>query len=1629
MKSLTTYITLSVFFITLCFNLKWNIPAKANSAIGNNNLSVLTCPNPTQTADSLALIAIYNSTMGANWTNTWNTALPVCTPWDGVELDNEGYVIRLTLNNNNLVGTLPSEIGDLSRIEEFQLDNNNLSGSIPTEIGNLTNIEICFLDNNNFSGTIPEEFGNLTVMHTLYLDNNNLEGAVPITFLNLMNLFKFDIFNNNIDSVPNLSSTNLQPNKFRVYNNNLTFDDIVLNDLTALGTNYTPQDSVNQASTLNLQTGDNYTLDLGFDNDIPDNIYQWYKDGIIFGGPTNSNKLNFNPVTFATAGEYRCSVTNPNASLLTLHTRPVNINVSCGVSTLSVGDTLCHGGSVEINSVLFNASNSTGFFSFNNMDQYGCDSLIIIDLKFRPENRYELEETICIDDSIIVNNVVYNQANPTGTETFFGADQYGCDSIVEVNLTFYVAAAAGNLSPIICPGDSIQLFGTYYSQTQPTGSVILDNATATSCDSTIFIEVQFHPQAIGTYNPTICEGGSVNIGGQSFDETTPSGQVNLGPISQYGCDSFLNINLSFYGPSEGTYEDVLCFGDSVIINGVVYNQANPSGTELYPNGSSNNCDSIVFVNLSFDSSINEFLNNTLCRNDSIIVNNVIYNFGNPSGNEMISGGSSNGCDSTVIVNLSFYPESEETIDPTLCPEDEIMVNGTTYNTANPIGTEIIAGSSQNGCDSIVNVSLRFYLPAIGTYEQVLCSGDSVIINGVVYNETNPSGTEILSGVSSHGCDSTINIDLTFFNEITVLFNPVLCADSNFVINNTTYNFANPSGTEIIQNGIGCDSTINIDITFLPNDPNFITETLCAEQGIFINGTAYNELNPNGTEILEGQAANGCDSIVIIDLAFIQISEGLLDPTLCPGDSVVINGVVYNETNPTGIQFFENQAASGCDSSVVIDLSYFVDIPGNYSSTLCPGDSVIINGVTFNEANPNGTELLQNASFNGCDSTVIIDLNFYPIAQAFFDNILCEQDELIINNQPYNISNPSGTEIIPNGSANGCDSIIIIDLTFNNLVQVDIDPTLCPGDSVIVNNIIYNEVNPNGMELFPGGSANGCDSIVNINLSFNTISVETIDQSFCIGDSMIINGTVYSFLNPTGQELIENGAQNGCDSIVDINLSFHPPAIGDLNPMVCDGESFEYNGTTFDAQNPTGSITLEGASSNGCDSIIQIQLNFYDPIESSFNTTICDGDSLFFNGTIFHQNNSSGLVVLENASIDGCDSTINVHVNFYDPVESIFSTTICDGDSMDFHGVTYHQSNSGGMVVLENASSNGCDSTIQFNLNFHDPVSSNLPISICEGSSFEIGGQTFSDAGNYEILLENSSTLGCDSTVLLNLTVLDAEALGIADAGDDISQCENFLTLNANLPNTSTGLWSSIEDTFIENPQNASIDLDNLEPGYHHLIWTLSTSNCINYDSDTLEIYIQAAPDAVNDVFTLDIQTSTKELDFLQNDNLDANQGWMFSLLEMPTVGSFTELEEGIYQFDRTGPIGNDLSFEYQICDEDCPELCDTANVQLILTQQSIEDLDIPNAITPNGDGINEMFMFPHLEYEADKYPDKELIIFNRWGDIIYEAQPYLNDWNGVDQSGNPLPQGTYYFVLRLDIADGIILKGDVSILK
>jgi len=112
------------------------------------------------------------------------------------EIGNLTNLEHLNISQNNFTGITPSEIGNMSSLVELLLGYNNFSGTIPSSLFDLPNLEVLYLDNNEFSGELPEEIGNLINLYALSLHSNQLSGIIPDSICNLTGLEEINLWDN-----------------------------------------------------------------------------------------------------------------------------------------------------------------------------------------------------------------------------------------------------------------------------------------------------------------------------------------------------------------------------------------------------------------------------------------------------------------------------------------------------------------------------------------------------------------------------------------------------------------------------------------------------------------------------------------------------------------------------------------------------------------------------------------------------------------------------------------------------------------------------------------------------------------------------------------------------------------------------------------------------------------------------------------------------------------------------------------------------------------------------------------------------------------------------------------------------------------------------------------------------------------------------------------------------------------------------------------------------------------------------------------------------------------------------------------------------------------------------------------
>ena len=145
-----------------------------------------------ETPDREVLVTFFNSTGGPDWESRQNWLKPwSINTWTGITTDEEGYVTELILVTHNITGSLPPQLGNLTRLEQLILYGNNLTGRIPPELGKLTKLRQLLLSDNQLEGPIPPEMGNMSNLHTLSLSYTDLSGPIPPALGNLTNLEYF----------------------------------------------------------------------------------------------------------------------------------------------------------------------------------------------------------------------------------------------------------------------------------------------------------------------------------------------------------------------------------------------------------------------------------------------------------------------------------------------------------------------------------------------------------------------------------------------------------------------------------------------------------------------------------------------------------------------------------------------------------------------------------------------------------------------------------------------------------------------------------------------------------------------------------------------------------------------------------------------------------------------------------------------------------------------------------------------------------------------------------------------------------------------------------------------------------------------------------------------------------------------------------------------------------------------------------------------------------------------------------------------------------------------------------------------------------------------------------------------
>ncbi len=432
-------------------------------------------------------------------------------------------------------------------------------------------------------------------------------------------------------------------------------------------------------------------------------------------------------------------------------------------------------------------------FDGSGIDFRGLFQLTIEDLGF--SNMYDLQETICDGDTIVYGDGLFYLDGPVD-DTVRLDD--GCYSIVTGQLNL-LPRPSFDQSFFICGGDSIVVANSVYYDTGIYEDIVM---AANGCDSTITTDL---------------------VVWEELNATAIQDQM---ASSEMDTDGSASVMIS---GGDTDYTIAWNNGETTpVISDLPWGQYCVTVTD------GNNCEDISCITVAYPGYVSiDVVNDTLACNGDV---NGVLDFA-------ITGGVAG---YTYEWGIDYGPAlGNGTVDTD---------GGTALLTDLVPGTYTISVTESEGFFFIQEVLVVEPEPLVTSIDTIVCFGESILINGQIYDAT---GTIDELAVSFAGCDSTIIGSLTVRDEVLTQFDEIICDGESIVVNGQTYNTTGLI-SEVATAFTGCDSTIIGMLTVLPHSFTNIDTTVCAGESVSAGNSVYTESGSYQDTLI---AFNGCDSII------------------------------------------------------------------------------------------------------------------------------------------------------------------------------------------------------------------------------------------------------------------------------------------------------------------------------------------------------------------------------------------------------------------------------------------------------------------------------------------------------------------------------------------------------------------------------------------------------------------------------------------------------------------------------------------------------------------------------------------------------------------------------------------------
>lgn len=634
-------------------------------------------------------------------------------------------------------------------------------------------------------------------------------------------------------------------------------------------------------------------------------------------------------------------------------------------------------------------------------------------------------------------------------------------------------------------------------------------------------------------------------------------------------------------------------------------------------------------------------------------------------------------------------------------------------------------------------------------------------------------------------------------------------------------------------------------------------------------------------------------------------------------------------------------------------------------TACSNGPYFFNGQTFTTT---GSYSVLTNNNNGCVDTASV----YVVISRLETKDTAGCDSLFFNGRFYT-TNATVRETVPSRVLT-CDSIVrTVNLAVNKSKTSFV--TACPGPG--------QTFSFNGQTLSTTGTytarlatVDGCDSVVQLYLVKTRLDTVTI--SGC--DSVVYRGQ--TFTASTLQYDTVKSAVARCDSVVRVTqIRVNRSQTTRLQACAPPGGSYVFFGQTLTASGRYAQV-LKTAS--GCDSTVQLQLQ----VAQRENRDYVGCLRFVYNGIVY--TSSTTLTDTLRSVLTGCDSVLRtVRIQISNGVQTDITACIRQGQAYPFNGQLLTVA---GSYVATYRTPTGCDSTVRLYLGV-----SQLQQQTLSGCNAVAYNGTLYTASTTLADTVRSVVTACDS--LVRVTAIRVYQQPVLTVDNDTAICRyDTVTLTASSPGAAVA-WTGFGpgNAVLVSPQNTT----------RYYVSATDSNGCVSTDSVTV---------AVQD-FLLTLTAGN-------NPVLAGSPVWLqtggnrsYTVLAWQPLALFAR------QSAKSQTAHFDSSATVRVVGRSATGCRDTASLEMAVIP--LDDLYIPTAFTPNGDGRNDAF---HVAGSGIR--SLEMTVYNRWGQAVFFTSEKDKGWNGRF-AGWPQPAGVYVYVLRATKTSGRIAerKGTVTLIR